>query len=92
MIKFLKTAILSTVITLLALLLTGFGKALPGSYFTNSSFNAILITIGIAVIIYAAYKGIKALWTIAIVCLFLRSRDAIIQSQINRCWFRVIVE
>lgn len=67
--KFLKTAIVSTVITLLALLLTGFGKALSGNYFTNSPFNAILIIIAIAVIIYGTYKGIKALWTVAIACL-----------------------
>lgn len=68
--KFLKTAIVSTVITLIALMLVGFGKALSGNYFTNSPFNAILVAIGIAVVLYGAYKGIKALWTVAIVCLF----------------------
>jgi len=68
--KFLKTAIVSTVITLLVLVLVGFGKALSGNYFTNSPFNAIFIAIGIAILIYGAYKGIKALWAFAIVCLF----------------------
>ncbi len=68
--KFLKTAIVSTAITLLALLLVGFGKALSGNYFTHSPFNAILIAIGIVVIIYGFYKGIKVLWTLAIVCIF----------------------
>jgi len=68
--KFLKTAIVSAAITLLAFLLVGFGKALSGNYFTSSPFNAILIAIGIAVILYGAYKGIKALWTVAIVCIF----------------------
>jgi hypothetical protein len=68
--KFLKTAILFTVLTVLALILFGFGKALSGNYFTNAPFNAILVAIGIAIIFYGAYKGIKALWSLATVCLF----------------------
>lgn len=68
--KFLKTAIIATVITLIALMLTGFGKALSGNYFNHSPFNATLIVIGIVVILYGAYKGIKALWMVAIICVF----------------------
>ncbi len=73
--KFLKTAIVFVVITLLAFLLFGFGKALSGNYFANSPFNAILIIIAIAVILYVAYKGIKALWIAAVICVFFSAQS-----------------
>lgn len=60
--NFSKTAITSIVITIVALMLYGFIKAMYGNYFINSPFNSILLIIGLGVVLYAAFKGLKSLW------------------------------
>lgn len=63
--KFLKTSITGILITLVAFMFYGFGKAMFfGNYFMNSPFNAIILGILLAVVIYFIAKGIKTIWAI----------------------------
>jgi hypothetical protein len=67
--KFLKLSIIAVAVTIVALMLYGFLKALFGNYFINSPFNAIIMTIGLGVTIYGAFVGARKLWTLSIICL-----------------------
>jgi hypothetical protein len=67
--NFSKTSITSIAITIVALMLYGFIKAMYGNYFINSPFNAILLIIGLGIVLYAAFKGLKSLWTLCFIAL-----------------------
>jgi hypothetical protein len=67
--NFSKTAITSIAITIVALMLYGFIKAMYGNYFINSPFNAILLIIGLGIVLYAAFKGLKSLWPLCFIAL-----------------------
>lgn len=52
-----------------AFMLYGFGKAMYGNYFINSPFNAVLLFIGMAVVIYGAFQGGKYIWALSLLCI-----------------------
>lgn len=69
--KFLKIATISAIIAVVVLMLYGFGKAMYGNYFINSPFNSVLLFIGMAVVIYGAFQGVKYIWALSIMCIVL---------------------
>jgi hypothetical protein len=69
--KFFKLSISAVAVTIVALMLYGFIKAIFGNYFINNPFNGILMVVGIAIAIYGAVWGIRNLWVMSIIGMLL---------------------
>jgi hypothetical protein len=59
--KFSRIMLSVAALTPIALVIYGYAKAMLGNYFTNNPFNAILMTVGVVVLLYAFFRGIKYL-------------------------------
>ena len=57
------------VVTIVALMLYGFIKAVYGNYFVNAPFNFIFLVIGLGIALYAVFRGVKSLWTLPFIAL-----------------------
>lgn len=68
--KLLKSVSIIAILTFAALAVYGFVKAMYGNYFINSPFNAILMGCVLVALLYAAFRGIKAISILAVVALF----------------------
>lgn len=69
--KFTKIAIITVALTAIALVLYGFTKAMLGNYFTNNPFNAVLMTVGVIVLLYAFIRGARHIWNLPLLALAL---------------------
>lgn len=65
--KFVKISIIALALTMVSLMLYSFTKAMLGNYIINNSFNALLMIIGLALVIYGFVKGAKYVWTLSII-------------------------
>lgn len=73
--KLIKISVITIISVCLLWVLYGFIKSVGGNYITNSPFNAALLLVGIILLLYAAVKVIRFIWTLSLVLILLISQS-----------------